>query len=85
MEAGTPADLDVAHAVRGLGLDELPRDALERVGVLHQRDRQVERPQQLRLVGARHRGDQGRGHADPVRRRVDAARPRELERCVHPQ
>ena len=85
VQARTPADLDVAHAVRGLGLDELPRDALERVGVLHQRDRQVERAQQLRLVGARHRGDQGRGHAGPVRRRIDAARPGELEGRVHPQ
>ena len=50
------------------------RDPLERLGVLHQGDRQVERSQQLGLAGAGHRGDQGGRHAGHVARRVDPAR-----------
>ena len=49
MEERTPADLDVADAVGGLRLDELGGDPLERLGVLHQGDRQVERAQELGL------------------------------------
>ena len=49
MEQRPPADLDVPDAVGGLGLDELGGDPLERLGVLHERDRQVERAQQLGL------------------------------------
>ena len=85
VEQRAPADLDVADAVGRLGLDQLGGDPLERLGVLHQRDRQVERAQQLGLVGARHRRDERRRHPGPVARRVDPARPGELERGVDPE
>ena len=49
VEARRPADLHVADAVGGLGLDELGGDPGERFGVLEQADRQVERAQQLGL------------------------------------
>ena len=45
----TPADLDVADAVGRLRLDELGRDPLEGLLVLHQGDGQVERAEQLGL------------------------------------
>ena len=67
VEQRSPADLDVADAVGGLRLDELGGDPLERLGVLHQGDRQVERAQQLGLVGARHRRDE-RGATSRPRR-----------------
>ena len=51
VEQRTPADLDVADVVGGLGLDEVHRDPLERLGVLQERDRQVEGAQELGLVG----------------------------------
>ena len=73
VEQRSPADLEVADAVGRLRLDQLGRDPLERLGVLHQRDRQVERAQQLGLVGARHRRDQRRAHPAPNRA---AHRPR---------
>ena len=50
VEQRPPADLDVADVLGGLRLDELGGDPLERLGVLHQRDRQVERREQLGLV-----------------------------------
>jgi hypothetical protein len=34
MEARPPPDLDVANPVRGLGLHELRRDTVERLGIL---------------------------------------------------
>ena len=85
MQPRSPADLDVADAVGGLRLDELGRDPLERLGVLHQRDREVERAEQLGLRRARHRGDERPRHAEPVARRVDAAGPGQLERRIDAQ
>ena len=58
MERRAPADLDVADAIGRLRLDELRHDPAECLGVLHQRNRQVERPQQLRLARATFRGDE---------------------------
>ena len=86
VEQRAPADLDVADAVGGLGLDELGGDPLERLGVLHERDRQVERAEQLGLVGARHRRDE-RGAPCPASRvgASIAARARQLERGVDPE
>ena len=49
VEQRAPADLDVADVVGGLRLDELRGDPLECLGVLHERDRQVERLEQLGL------------------------------------
>ena len=79
-----PADLDVADVVRGLRGHQLGGDPLERLRVLHQRDRQVEGAQQLGLVGAALGRDERPVHPGPVRRGVDAARARQLERRVHP-
>ena len=81
----TPADLDVADVVGGLGLDQLGGDPLERLGVLHQRDRQVERAQQLGLVAARHRRDERARHPGPVVGRLDPAGAGEVERGLDAQ
>ncbi len=75
-----PTDLEVADAVGGLGLDQLGRDALERLGVLEERDREVEGAEQLGLVGAGHRGDERGRHPGPRPRRVHAPGARKLER-----
>ena len=85
MEERTPADLDVADTVGGLGLDELGGDPLERLGVLHQGDRQIEGAQQLGLRCARHRRDQRVRHAEPVARSIDVARAREVQGGVDTQ
>ena len=79
-----PADLDVADVVRGLRGHQLGGDPLERLRVLHQRDRQVEGAQQFGLVGAALGRNERPVHPGPVRRGVDAARARQLERRVHP-
>ena len=60
VEQRPPPDLDVADVLGGLRLDELGGDPLERLGVLHQRDRQVERAEQLGLVAAGHRARRAR-------------------------
>ena len=84
VEQRPPADLDVADAVGGLRLDQLGGDPLERLGVLHQRDRQVERAEQLGLVAAALRRDERAEHPGPRRRRVDAARRGQLQRRRRP-
>ena len=78
-----PADLDVADVVRGLRDHQLGGDPLERLRVLHQRDRQVEGAQQFGLVGAALGRNERPVHPGPVRRGVDAARARQLEGRVH--
>ena len=50
MEEWPPSDLQVANVVGGLVLDQLGGDALEGIGILHQRDGQVERAEQVRLI-----------------------------------
>ncbi len=80
VEQGSPADLDVADAIGRLRLHELAGDPLQRLGVLHEGDRQFEGLEQLRLVDARHRRDQGPRHAGPVAWGVDGARAREGQR-----
>ena len=65
VEQRPPADLDVADVVGRLRLDQLVGDPLERLGVLHERDRQVEP-----LGAAR----PGRGSA-PARRARRTSRP----------
>ena len=85
VEQRPPADLDVADPVGGLRLDQLERDPLERLGVLHQRDRQVERAQQLGLRGAERRRSERVVHPGERRRGVDATRPCQLERRVDAQ
>ena len=79
-----PADLDVADVVGGLRGHQLGGDPLERLRVLHQRDRQVEGAQQLGLVGAALGRNERPVHPGPVRWGVDAARARQLEGRVHP-
>ncbi len=68
-----PADLGVARPVRRHVLDQLVRDALQRLGVLHQRDRQVEGAQQLELALAADRSDQAVAHRS---RFMPSSRPR---------
>jgi hypothetical protein len=60
VQARSPADLCVPHAVLGEIDDELARDAREGVARLEQRDGQVEVRQQLRLVAAARRRDEPR-------------------------
>ena len=80
VEGRRPADLDVADAVGGLRLDELGGDPGERVAVLEQADRQVERAQELGLRRAVGRGDEHRPHRGLVPWRVHVPRPGQLER-----
>ncbi len=78
VQARRPADLGVRDAVRGEIRHQLGGDALEGDIGLEQLDRQVEVPEQIRLVGAPLRTD----HALPglVERERDAGRLRELHR-----
>ena len=80
VERRSPADLDVTRAVRGDVLDKLVGDALDRGRVLHQRDRQVEGSQQLRLVGDLGGRLQAARHRVEIHALVEAAFPRQLER-----
>ena len=84
VEQRPPADLDVADAVRGLRLHQLRRDLLECLGVLEQRDRQVERAEQFLLRGADRRRGQRLVHPTVGRRRRYAPRPRQGQGRVHP-
>ncbi len=83
MERGSPADLGVDGALRGHVLDQLAGASLQRLGVLQQRDGQVEGAQQLGLVTTASRSDQPLTHGRGVRGHVGDAvlpRPRELKR-----
>ncbi len=80
-----PADLDIADVVGRLGLDQLGADAVQGLGVLHERDGQVEGLEQLGLGGARHRRDERSRHAQPVAGRIDAAGPCQLQGRIDPQ
>ena len=71
MEERRPAHLGVADVLARLVLDHVERDPLERVGVLHEGDREVERGEQLGLVG------------DLVRRHEDVAHPGERVGRIH--
>ena len=62
--------------------DHVGRDPLERLGVLHQEDREVERREQLRLVGDLVGRDERAAHGRERRRRLDVAGPRDVERGV---
>jgi len=79
MEIRPPADLEIADPVGGLVFDELGGDPRERLRVLEEGDRQLERPQELSLVRAALRRDQGRCHRRGVGWRVAASRSREIE------
>ncbi len=72
MERGRPLDLHVAHAVGGLVLDQLGGDASQRITVLHQLQRQLERFQQLGLRAGVCGGDERVEHAEEHARRSDA-------------
>jgi len=82
MQPRAPADLDVLHQIGGLRFDELGRDPLERIGVLHEPNREIEGPEELGLVGADRRRDERGAHPGHGLRRVDAAGPGELDRGV---
>ena len=83
VQRGGPADLGIAGALGGDVLDELARAALQRRGVLEQRDGQVEGPQEVGLVEAarrRHepgahglRGRWARPGRQPARRRASSS------------
>ena len=83
MQERSPANLDVADVVRRLRLHEVGRDALERLGILHQRDREIERSEELRLIGATGGRDQRGGYRGPGSRGVDAPGAREVQRGVN--
>ena len=85
MQRGRPADLDVTRAVRRDVLDQLARDARQRLLVLHDRDGQIEGAQQLGLVAAALRRDQPLAHGSQVHALVEAALSCELERRLRPQ
>ena len=80
-----PADLRVPDVVEGLVLDEVGGRALERIGILHQRDRQVEREQQLCLVRRLGWPDEDAAHALERAGGVDSAGAGDLERGVDAQ
>src|ERR671931_1466522 len=80
MQQGCPADLGIADAVRGLVLDELAGDTLQRLSVLEERDRQVERLEQPGLTGAvLGRGERSAHRLQVARRGLDLPRSCELE------
>jgi hypothetical protein len=85
VEQRSPADLDITDLFGGLGVDQLRGDPFERLGVLHERDRQVEGAEQLGLVGAPLGRDERVEHAGPGRRRRYAAGPGQVERRVDAQ
>ena len=85
VEQGRPADLDVADVVARLVLDEVSRDALDGLGVLHQGDREVEGLEQLGLVGRLVGPDEHAPHAGERRGGVDPAGAGDVERRVDPE
>jgi hypothetical protein len=85
VEERRPADLGVAHVVARLVLGEVGRRPFERLGVLHQGDRQVEGEQKLGLVGDLVRAHEHGSHPLEGRRRLDAPRPGEVEGRVDAQ
>ena len=85
VEPGRPLQLHEPHAVGCLVLHQLRGHPLQRVAVLHDRDRQIERAQQVLLrPGVRGR-DQRVEHSVPRRRRLDAVATTQLDRRVRPQ
>ena len=85
VERRCPADLGVPRPVGGNVLDQLVGDARDRRRVLHQRDRQLEGLQELRLVCHLGRGLQSRGDRREVHPLVEAALACQLERRRRPQ
>ena len=77
VEERPPSDLHVANLVGRLVLDQLGRDALEGIGILHQRDGQVEGAEQIRLIRRSRRADEDAAHAGPGGRTIGA-----LLRCA---
>ena len=83
VERRAPADLDVADPVGGLRLDQLAGDALERLGVLDEGDREVEPLEELGLATRSAPARRARRTSPAyVVGRLDVPRPGELERRV---
>ena len=85
VEQRRPADLGVADVVARLVLDEVARDPVDRLVVLHEGDREVEGLEQLGLVGRLVGPDEDASHAGEGRRGVDAPRAGDVERGVDPE
>jgi len=74
-----PAHFKVGDVLCRLGAHQLLGGAIERLCVLQERDRQIECAQQVGLIGAALRSDEGGAHPCPIPRGVNVARCRKFE------
>ena len=80
MEVRAPPHLKVGDVLCSFGSHQLLRCAIERLGILQQGDRQVERAQQVGLISTTLGGDERGAHPSPILRRINAPRGGQFQR-----
>jgi hypothetical protein len=75
-----PTHLKVGNVLCRLDAHQLLRGTIKRLGILQEGDWQIKCTQQIGLVGAALRGDEGGTHPSPIARGINVARCGEFER-----
>lgn len=70
----TPTHLKVGNVLCRLGAHQLFGGTIKRLGILKKGDRQVKCAEQVGLIGATLRGDEGGAHPCPIPRGLNVAR-----------